>query len=63
MPYTDGNTHCRLNPQLYDLPAALKLIRDEFHYKGLFSIEAGIPAGPDPYANIQAVREVVLQNM
>jgi hypothetical protein len=63
MPYTDGNTHCRLNPAQYDLPAALKIIREEFQYKGLFSIEQGIPAGPDPYANIQAVREVLLENL
>ena len=60
MPYTVGNTHVRLNAARYDLAAALAIIRDEFKYRGLYSIEAGIPAGPDPYANIQEIRDVVL---
>lgn len=59
-PYTDGNTHVKLSPARYDLPAALKIIRDEFHYKGLFSIEAGLN---DPYANVQAIYDVLLANM
>ena len=62
-PYTVGNTHMRLNVARYDLPTALKMMREEFKYKGIYSIENGIPAGPDPYVNIQEVREVVLANM
>jgi hypothetical protein len=63
LPYTVGNTHMRLNPAQYDLPVALKIMRDEFKYAGIYLIEQGIPAGPDPYENILAVREVVLANM
>lgn len=59
-PYTDGNTHVKLSPARYDLPAALKIIRDEFKYKGLFSIEAGLN---DPYVNVQAIYDVLLASM
>lgn len=62
-PYTVGNTHMRLNPAQYDLPTALRMMREEFHYQGIYLIEQGIPAGPDPYASIQAVRDVVLEYM
>lgn len=62
-PYTVGNTHMRLIPARYDLPTALKMMREEFKYKGLYLIEQGIPPGPDPYSSIQAVYEVVLANM
>jgi hypothetical protein len=63
MPYTVGNTHCRLNRARYDLAAALRIIRDEFAYQGIYMIEAGIPAGPDPYANIQEIRDYMLEHM
>jgi hypothetical protein len=63
MPYTVGNTHMRLNPAQYDLPAALKILRDELKYKGIYLIEQGIPPAADPYASIQAVYEVVLEHM
>jgi hypothetical protein len=63
MPFTVGNTHVRLNPARYDLPAALAIIRDEFKYRGIYSIEAGVPAGPDPYANIQEIRDLVLAHL
>jgi hypothetical protein len=62
-PYTVGNTHMRLIPARYDLPAALKIMRDEIKYQGIYLVEQGVPAGPDPYANIQAVRDVVLEYM
>ena len=62
-PYTVGNTHMRLNPAQYDLPTALRMMREEFKYQGIYLIERGIPAGPDPYADIQAVRDVVLEHM
>jgi hypothetical protein len=63
MPHTVGSTHVRLNPARYDLVAAVRIIRDEFKYTGIYSIEAGIPAGPDPYANIQEIRDVMLANI
>jgi hypothetical protein len=63
MPHTVGNTHVRLNPARYDLAAALAIIRDEFKYRGIYSIEAGIPAGPDPYANIQEIRDFALAHV
>jgi hypothetical protein len=62
-PYTVGNTHMRLNPAQYDLPTALRMMRDEFKYTGIYLIEQGIPAGPDPYASIQEVLDVVLEHM
>jgi hypothetical protein len=60
MPYTVGNTHFRLNPARYDLAAAVRIVRDEFKYQGIYLIEAGVPAGPDPYANIQEIRDFML---
>jgi hypothetical protein len=63
MPFTVGNTHTRLNPAQYDLPAALKIIREEFKYKGIYQVEAQVPAGPDPYANLQATYDVVVANI
>ena len=63
MPFTVGNTHMRLNPAQYDLPAALKILREEFKYKGTYLIEQGIPPADTPYASIQAVYEVVLEHM
>ena len=63
LPYTVGNTHMRLVPARYDLSAALKIMREEFKYQGIYLVEAGIPAGPDPYANIQEVRDYVLEHM
>lgn len=62
-PYTVGNTHMRLNPARYDLPTALRMMREEFKYTGIYSIEQGVPAGPDPYASIDEVRAVVLEHM
>ena len=41
-----------LNPAQYDLPTALKMMREEFKYQGIYLIEQGIPTGPDPYARI-----------
>ncbi|MCC7009828.1 MAG: TIM barrel protein [Acidobacteria bacterium] len=62
-PFTVGNTHMRLVPARYDLPIALRMMREEFKYTGIYSIEQGIPAGPDPYASIDEVRGVVLEHM
>jgi len=61
-PLTDGNCHVKLNPARYDLPAALRLVK-ELKYTGLYSIEAGGNMGPDPYQNVQAIYDVLLPNM
>ena len=61
-PLTDGNCHVKLNPARYDLPAALKLVK-ELKYTGLYSIEAGGNAGPDPHQNVQAIYDVLLPNI
>lgn len=63
MPYTVGNTHFRLNPARYDLAAAVRIVRDEFKYRGIYLIEQGIPTGPDPYANIQEIRDFMLATL
>ncbi len=63
MPYTVGNTHFRLNPARYDLAAAVRIVRDEFKYQGIYLIEQGVPAGPDPYANIQEIRDFMLEHI
>jgi hypothetical protein len=62
MPLTDGNSHVKLNPQRYDLPAALALTK-ELGYKGLYSIEAGSSMGPDPYDNVQRIYDVLVANI
>jgi sugar phosphate isomerase/epimerase len=59
-PYTVGNTHVKLNPARYDLPAALALAK-ELGYKGLYSIEAG--GQGDPYDNVQKIYDVLIANI
>lgn len=59
-PYTVGNTHVKLNPARYDLPAALALAK-ELGYKGLYSIEA-VGQG-DPYENVQRIYDALLANI
>jgi sugar phosphate isomerase/epimerase len=61
-PLTDGNCHVKMNPARYDLPKALALTR-ELGYKGLYSIEAGINMGPDPYENTKKILDVILANI
>ena len=61
-PLTDGNCHIKLNPARYDLPAALALVKS-LAYRGLYSIEAGGGAGPDPHQNVQSIYDVLLPNM
>jgi sugar phosphate isomerase/epimerase len=60
LPLTVGNTHVKLNPARYDLPAALALVK-ELGYKGLYSIEAG--GMGDPYENVQRIYDVLLSNL
>lgn len=59
-PYTVGNTHVKLNPARYDLPAALALAK-ELGYKGLYSIEA-VGQG-DPYENVQKIYDALVANL
>ena len=60
-PFTDGNCHMKmLNPPTYDLAAAIALIK-ELGYQGLYSIENEQMG--DPYANVQAVYDVVIANI
>jgi len=61
-PLTDGNCHVKINPQRYDLPAALKLTK-EIGYTGLYSIEAGGNMGPDPHDNVRRIYDVLLPNI
>jgi sugar phosphate isomerase/epimerase len=62
LPVTDGNCHVKLNPARYDLPKALALTK-ELGYKGLYSVEAGINMGPDPYENTKKILDVILANI
>jgi hypothetical protein len=69
LPLSDGNTHVKMNTKRYDLAAAVKLA-NQIGYTGLFSIEANAnltnsptspDMGPDPYANVQKIYDVLLQ--
>lgn len=62
LPVSDGNCHVKLNPARYDLPKALALTK-ELGYKGLYSIEAGVNMGPDPYENTKRILDVILANI
>ncbi|MCC7009580.1 MAG: TIM barrel protein [Acidobacteria bacterium] len=73
LPLTDGNTHVKINPLRYDLPAGLALAR-ELGYTGLFSIEAntpnpnsppqpGNPMTQDPYKNQQIIYDVLVEHI
>ena len=46
-----------------DLAAAVRIFCDEFKYQGIYLIEQGVPAGPDPYANIQEIRDFMLEHI
>ena len=59
-PHSDGNCHVKLNPDRYDLPAALALTR-ELGYRGLYSIEAG--GAGDAYDNVQSIYDVLLSHI
>jgi sugar phosphate isomerase/epimerase len=60
MPMTDGNTHVKLNPARYDLPAALALTK-QMGYTGLYSIEGSTQG--DPYDNVQKIYDVLIANL
>jgi len=62
LPVTDGNCHVKLNPSRYDLAKALSLTK-ELGYKGLYSIEASVNMGPDPYENTKKILDVILANI
>ena len=53
----------RLAPARYDLSAALKILREEFKYQGIYLVEQGQPPAADPYTSIQQVRDYVLEHM
>jgi sugar phosphate isomerase/epimerase len=59
-PFTVGNTHVKLNPARYDLPAALALVKS-LGYTGLFSIEGSTQG--DPYDNVQKIYDVLVANI
>lgn len=60
LPHTVGNTHVKLNPARYDLPAALTLVAS-LGYKGLFSIEGSTQG--DPYDNVQKIYDVLVASI
>jgi xylose isomerase-like TIM barrel protein len=57
---TSGNSHAHYAPDRYDEAKAIAISK-EAGYKGLFSIETGRNNGPDPYTNVQTVRDALLQ--
>lgn len=59
-PMHAGSVHVKLNPARYDLPTALRLLREK-GYDGLYSVEAG--GSGDPHANVQAIMDVTLANI
>lgn len=57
---TSGNSHAHYAPDRYDEAKAIAISK-EVGYKGLFSIETGRNNGPDPYQNVQMVRDALLK--
>jgi hypothetical protein len=57
---TSGNSHAHYAPDRYDEAKCVAISR-EVGYKGLFSIETGRNNGPDPYANVQMVRDAFMK--
>ena len=57
---TSGNSHAHYAPDRYDEAKAIGIAKD-VGYKGLFSIETGRNNGPDPYQNVQMVRDALLK--
>lgn len=57
---TAGNSHAHYAPDRYDEAKAIGISK-EVGYKGLFSIETGRNNGPDPYQNVQMVRDALLK--
>lgn len=57
---TSGNSHAHYAPDRYDEAKAIGISK-EAGYKGLYSIETGRNNGPDPYQNVQMVRDALLK--
>jgi hypothetical protein len=57
---TSGNSHAHYDPARYNEENAIGISK-QVGYKGLYSIETGRNNGPDPYTNVQTVRDALLQ--
>ena len=61
-PLSSGSSHCHYNPERYDEAAAIRISK-EVGYKGLYSIEAGVNNGPDPYVAVQTILDELMRDI
>jgi len=61
-PLSSGSSHCHYDPERYSEANAIRISK-EVGYRGLYSIEAGVNNGPDPYAAVQAILDELLRDI
>ena len=61
-PLSSGSSHCHYNPDRYSEANAITISK-EAGYKGLYSIEAEVNNGPDPYASVQTILGELLRDI
>ncbi len=59
---TAGSAHVKHIPEKFDTAEAIKLSK-ELGYEGIYTIEARANNGPNPYAAVQAILDVLLANI
>jgi sugar phosphate isomerase/epimerase len=59
-PLSHGNTHVKIAPERFDF-AKTVAISQEMGYKGLYSIEAGRNAAPDPFQAVQIILDALIK--
>jgi len=59
---TSGSSHAKSIPEKFDTASALKISK-EAGYTGDYTIEARANNGPDPYAAVQSIMDILLANL
>jgi len=59
---TAGSSHVKNIPEKFSTADAIKISK-EAGYQGIYTIEARANNGPDPYAAVQTIVDILLANM
>ena len=61
-PLSSGSSHCHYDPERYSEADAIQISK-EVGYEGLFSIEATVNNGPDPYTAVQIILDELVRDI
>ena len=61
-PLSSGSSHCHYDPERYSEADAIQISK-EVGYEGLFSIEATVNKGPDPYTAVQIILDELVRDI